>query len=116
MNEILKQEIKRTKQLLKTTRDFDEVLPALEIIYTRITNRKDRKDSILDLNGEKYSLEKIFKAKIVKEVKKLTRKIKGGVIFEFINYETAPNGFLIIFNQFKDWIQTKFEIFAIKQN
>ena len=104
--QVLKQEITRLKSMLKTTTDYDLLHKSLEIIYERISNRKDESYS------NKYDIVDIFKGRTVKTIKK--HKKGTGVVFEIIEYDKIPKGFVIIYNQFEGHAQNKIDMYIMK--
>ena len=107
----LKDEITKIKALSKNFSDSKSLFNKLEEDYERITNRNDKN------YNDKYNLVEIFKGKTLKEFEVLASKKEGsGVVFEFVKYLNAPNGFVFIYNEFYDNLQTKIDIFIIKEN
>ena len=104
--QMLKQEIKRLKSMLKTTTDYDLLHGSLEIVYERITNHKDKDYS------SQYSVTDIFLGKTIKMIKK--HRKGTGVVFEISQYDKAPNGFVIIYNQFDNYEQTQIDMYVMK--
>lgn len=104
--QMLKQQIKRLKLMLKTTQDLDLLHKSLDIIYERISNNTDKDYS------KQYSITDIFLGKTIKTIKKYRKGT--GVVFEISQYEKAPNGFVIIYNQFNNFEQTKIDMYVIK--
>lgn len=103
---LLKKEIARIKDMLRKVKGFDDfslLHTSLEVIYLRISNRKDKDYS------DTYDAMRIFKGKTLKTVKKV--KGKNGVIFEFIEYEGIPSGFVVIYNEFKNGLQIEIDIY-----
>ena len=108
LNKHLTQATKKLKIILEQAKTTQETLNLLETFYERISNQTNK-------DYEKfYSLEKILKAKTIKVLKKIITQ-QDGVILEIIKYITAPNGYLIIYNEFKNARQTKLEIFKEKE-
>ena len=103
---MIKQEIKRLKTILKTSKDIELLHKSLELIYERISNNKDKEYSRI------YNIVDIFNGKTIKTIKKY--KKGTGVVFEFLEYEKAPKGFVIIYNEFSGRTQTKIDIYTIK--
>ena len=103
---MLKQEITRLKEMLKTTTDYDLLHKSLEIVYERITNHKDKDYS------SKYNITDIFLGKTIKMIKK--HRKGTGVVFEISQYDKAPNGFVIIYNQFDKYEQTQIDMYVMK--
>lgn len=107
----LKQEFKRIKDMLRKVEADDLKLlhSSLEIIYERISNRKDKD------YGEIYSLLDILSGKDLKEISKFN---KGkGVIFEFVAYDNVIGGFVIIYNVFaeKRNFPTSMDVYILKE-
>lgn len=110
-NKHIKQEVKRLKGILKIARDEQDVITALKIIYEQISNQQNKGYE------KKYFLDEILQAPTLKELMKIFSHQKGyGVILEVIKYITAPNKYLIIYNEFKNSKQTRLEIFKEKEN
>lgn len=107
----IKQEVKRLKGILKIARDEQDVITALKIIYEQISNQQNKGYE------KKYFLDEILQAPTLKELTKIFSHQRGnGVILEVIKYITAPNKYLIIYNEFKNSQQTRLEIFKEKEN
>lgn len=102
----IKQEVKKLKSMLKTTTDYELLHNSLELIYERISNQPDKDYS------NKYSITDIFLGKTIKMIKK--HKKGTGVVFEIGQYEKAPNGFVIIYNEFNNYQQTKIDMYVMK--
>lgn len=108
--EQMKQEIKRLKLMLKKMANFEDLTEfhnSLDLIYERITNRKDK-----DYN-QQYDASKILLSKTKKTIQKI--KKKKAVLFEFVEYDEAPEGLVIIYNEFDGRRQTQIDFYVIKQ-
>lgn len=108
--EQMKQEVKKLKLMLKKVANFDNLTEfhnSLELIYERISNRNDKDYT------QKYSASKILLGKNKKTLQKI--KKRKAVVFEFVEYDDAPYGFVIIYNEFEGRLQTKIDIYIIKQ-
>ena len=106
----LKIEIKNVKKLCKDSENLESLHNTLDEKYERISNRQDKDYS------DKYNVIEILRGKTLKEFEIL--KSKNGntaVIIEFIEYLTALNGFVFIYNEFKDNEQTVIDIYVLKQ-
>lgn len=108
-NRHIKQETKKLKIILEQAETTQDVLNSLETFYERISNKPNSN------YAQFYSLEKILKSKTIKELKKIITQ-QDGAILEVIKYITAPNKYLIIYNEFTNSQQTRLEIFKEKEN
>lgn len=105
----LKEEIKRIKLLCKTSASFEDLHNSLENKYERITNRKD-----IDYDLQ-YDAMTIFNNKTLKTIKFIkSKKPLMAVVFEIVEYINKSNGFVIIYNEFNDNLQTKIDIYVTK--
>lgn len=109
LNKSTRKAIKKLKDILNIARNTQDVLNSLETFYERISNKPNSN------YAQFYSLEKILKSKTIKEFKKAITQ-QDGAILEVIKYITAPNKYLIIYNEFKNSKQTRLEIFKEKEN
>lgn len=107
----IKKEVKRLKSILKIARDEQDVITALKIIYEQISNQQNKGYE------KKYFLDEIIQSPTLKELTKIfSHQKSNGVILEVIKYITAPNKYLIIYNEFTNSQQTRLEIFKEKEN
>ena len=102
-------EIKRLKALLKLCTTCEELFGNLLVLYEKISNRKDK-----DYNAQ-YNVLKICNAKTIQEFGK-NMKEETTAYFEIKEYGTAPNNFVIIYNEFFANVPTKWEMFVTKIN
>ncbi len=86
--------------------DLTEFHNSLELVYERISNQKD-KDYHLH-----YDAAKILLGKTIKTIQKI--KKKNAVVFEIVEYDDAPGGFVIIYNEFHDKKQTYIDMYVLK--
>ena len=90
---------------------FDVLHNKLDEEFERITNREDKDYS------DKYNVIDILKGETIKEFEvKRPKKSKDGIVFEFIKYEKAPQGFVFIYNKFVDGEQTEIDIYILKED
>lgn len=103
--------IKKLKEMIKKIDvtdldDLNSLHMALGLIYERVSNRKDKDYT------KQYSASRILTSKTMKEI---VRHKKGtGAVFEIVEYDTAPNGFVIIYNGFENGKQTTIDFYVIK--
>ena len=110
-NKHINQEIKKIKNILNKARDKQDIITALGIFYERISNCPEK-----DFD-KYYSFAKIMESKTIKELKRIFDKQNGnGVILELVKYKNAPNKYLILYNEFVNSQQTKFEIYKEREN
>lgn len=109
-NKHIKQENKKLNNVLNKARNEQDIITALEVFYERISNRPEK-----DFD-KYYSLIKIMESKTIKVLKRIFDKQNGdGVVLEIVKYITAPNKYLIIYNEFKEFIPTKLEIYKERE-
>jgi hypothetical protein len=110
MNKIWKEHIVKIKKVLKSANKASEVYEYLENNYERISNQPEKN------YNERYNVVDIFKGKTFKEmVKKLSDRT---VYFEFVKFDNAPNGFVIIYNTFEldSQFQDDIDIFVMENS
>ena len=110
-NLVIKMEMKRIKTMLKTLNTSEELFTGLQVLYQQISNQPPNKKNAL-----KYNVMAICKSKVIKRLSKRL-KDKSSVIFEFINYDKAPNGLVIVYNEYKhkSIIPHKWEFFITRE-
>lgn len=106
----LKNHVKQIKQVFKLARDEEQIYQSMEILYNRISNKPYKRFA------KKYNLQEILKAQTIKILTyQPNKKIGNGVVVEFVNYAKAPNNLAMLYNEFKNGLQTKLEIYITKE-
>ena len=105
---MLKQDIKKLKGILKVAQNTNAVHDIMEQLYIRITNRKD------NLYTGQFSTEKVFSNKQIKRIGRYITK-ETAVVFEIVEYTNAPNGYVIIYNDFKNEHQVNIDFYITKE-
>lgn len=104
---ILKQETERIKKILKFSKTIEQAHGMFDFIYERISNREDKDyDAIYDFNT-------IFQGKVLKDIRKMITK-DTAVVVEITDYKDAPNGIIVIYNDFKGQEQQNIDIYVTK--
>lgn len=104
----MKEEIKRIKEICKNLKNIGSIHEWLDYFYERISNKEITPEQEL-----KYNLANILK--YGKEVYNFEYSIgENSIIFEFLNFEKAPNKFLLIYNEFESNLQTHIDIYILK--
>lgn len=106
---IIKEEIKKIKATCKTLKNINSIHEWLDFYYERLTNKEINVDTAI-----KYNLADIITKG--KQVERFDYNINDDTIaFEFLDYPTAPNNFLLVYNEFEGDTQTHIDIYTLKK-
>lgn len=108
-NTTLNQEIKKLKTIVKNENNLDILHEQMGLLYERISNIKDTS------YNTKYNLQEILTSKTIKQIRKVITA-DSGIVIEFVKYNNAPNGFVMIYNDFINYLPHKIDIYIIKEN
>ncbi len=107
-NKHIKEELRRLEIILDQIECPNDAYLLIGYFYEQISNKPE-------MNYEAtYDLGEILQAKTIKYIEKVLTP-KDAVVLEIIKYKKAPNGYLIIYNEFNDSRQTKLEIFKERE-
>ena len=105
----IKEEIKRIKATCKTLKDINSIHGWLDFYYERLTNKEIDMETAM-----KYNFANIVTNG--KQVGRFDYDINDDtIVFEFLDYPTAPNNFLLVYNEFEGNTQTHIDIYALKK-
>ena len=105
---VLKQKIKEIKTIIENAPNVEMIHKSFELLYERITNHTDKN------YNDRFNLQTILGNKTIKEIKKCITE-DTAVVIEFVKYDIAPNGFVIIYNDFNEEEQSHIDIYITKE-